>query len=67
MNVWTALAMEVFGFPMTTVQKTENPVGTKFDIRYWFETKVTINENTIKLYDCYQSTLITSIKGIHYS
>jgi hypothetical protein len=38
MNVWTALAMEVFGFSMTMVQKIENPVGTKFNIRYWFET-----------------------------
>ena len=33
MNVWTALVMEVCGLPMTTVQKVENPVDTKFDIR----------------------------------
>jgi hypothetical protein len=38
MNVWIALAMEVFGFSMTMVLIIENPVGTKFDIRYWFET-----------------------------
>ena len=38
MNVWTALVMEVFGLPMTMVQKLENPIDTKFDIRYWFET-----------------------------
>ena len=33
MNGWTALVMEVFGLPMTMVEKTENPVDTKFDIR----------------------------------
>ena len=67
MNVWTALAMEVFGFSMTMVQIIEIPVGTKFDIRYWFETKVLINAKQYDLYDCYQSTLIISIKRIHYS
>jgi hypothetical protein len=51
MNVWTALVMEVFALPMTTVPKVETSIETKFDVRYWFKTQVTINA---KEYDFYE-------------